>query len=76
MNFIAAAKTFVAVVECGSYIEASKLLGLSRPMASKHVRDLENEFGLQLLNRTTRSLALTEAGQIQYERCLDILKTS
>ena len=40
----------------------------------KHLSDLESEFGLQLLNRTTRSLTLTEAGRIQYDRCVEILR--
>lgn len=47
----------------GSYARAADRLGMSRAMASRHVSDLEAELGTKLLNRTTRQLSLTEAGQ-------------
>ena len=42
-------------------------------MVSKHVRTLEEQLGVRLLNRTTRRVSATEVGQNYYERCLRIL---
>jgi DNA-binding transcriptional LysR family regulator len=62
MYRLIAIETFIKVVELNSFTEASEALGVSRTMASKHVADLEAAIGTRLLNRTTRSLSLTEAG--------------
>ena len=58
-----ALKTFATIAALGSFARAADKLGISRGMASKHVADLEAELGVKLLNRTTRQLSLTEAGQ-------------
>jgi len=55
--------TFVRIAEMGSITRAARSLGLSLPMASRHLRWLENELGTTLVRRTTRALSLTEAGQ-------------
>jgi DNA-binding transcriptional LysR family regulator len=55
---------FVAVVERGSFTAAAEQLGLSRAAVSKLVSRLEARLRARLLNRTTRSLSLTEAGQV------------
>jgi DNA-binding transcriptional LysR family regulator len=54
---------FVAVAEHRSFTRAAEHLGLSTPSLSQAIRGLEESFGVRLLNRTTRSVALTEAGE-------------
>ncbi len=55
-------KVFAAVAERGSFVKAAHRLGLSTSSVSQAIRTLEDRIGLRLLNRTTRSVALTEAG--------------
>lgn len=73
MDYLTSLRCFVAVAESGSFTVASEQLALSRAMASKHVMDLEAHLGLRLLNRTTRSVSLTDAGGTYFERGKDIL---
>src|SRR5215216_657784 len=54
---------FVAVAEHSSFTRAATQLGISTPSLSQTIRLLEEQFGVRLLNRTTRSVALTEAGE-------------
>lgn len=63
---------FAQVVEQGSLSGAAKHVGLSRAVISYHIKKLESHLGLKLLNRTTRSFTLTEAGQQYYYRCRNI----
>jgi len=55
-------RLFVAVAEQGSIAGAARLIGISPSLASRRIAALETEIGARLLLRTTRSLALTEAG--------------
>src|ERR1700691_4994451 len=55
--------TFVRIADMGSITRAARSLGLSLPMASRHLRWLEQELGTPLVHRTTRQLHLTGAGQ-------------
>src|SRR5215510_11132835 len=73
MDKLASIRAFTRVVAHGSFSEAARELRLSRSAVSKHVIDLEEELGVQLLNRTTRSASPTENGQAYYERCRTIL---
>ena len=66
-------EAFVAVVESGSFTDAAAALGVSKSYISKQVSALENRLGAQLLNRTTRSIALTAPGRAFYERSSQIL---
>jgi DNA-binding transcriptional LysR family regulator len=59
---------FVQVVEQQSFTSAAKALGLPKSSVSRRVTELEEELGVQLLHRTTRKLALTEAGRSYYEQ--------
>ncbi|MBA8910830.1 MULTISPECIES: LysR family transcriptional regulator [Aminobacter] len=59
---------FVAVMEAGSFARAAERLRTSAGQASKLISRLEGELGVRLLNRTTRALAATEAGQAYFER--------
>jgi DNA-binding transcriptional LysR family regulator len=54
---------FVAIAERSSFAKAAVHLGLSRSALSESVRALEDKLGVRLLNRTTRSVALTEVGE-------------
>jgi DNA-binding transcriptional LysR family regulator len=59
---------FVRVVEQQSFTGAAKALKLPKSSVSRRVTELEDELGVQLLHRTTRKLALTEAGRTYYEQ--------
>jgi DNA-binding transcriptional LysR family regulator len=59
---------FVRVVERGSFTAAADQLELSKAAVSKYVSRLERKLGARLLNRTTRRLTLTEAGEALYRR--------
>ena len=61
-------QVFVKVVECGSFTAAGEALFLPKSSISRKVSRLEGRLGVRLLNRTTRSLTLTAAGQIYFER--------
>ena len=73
MDRLQSLKVFVEVADCESFIAAARKLGISRPMVSKHVQELENELGVRLFNRTTRQVSLTEAGAAFKFRCDTIL---
>lgn len=60
---------FAAVAERGSFTAAAEAVGLTKSMVSQHVSALEDELGVRLMQRTTRSLRLTEAGEVFYEGC-------
>ena len=66
-------RTFVAVVDAGSFVGASDALAMSKAAVSRYVSDLEARLGVRLLNRTTRSLSLTEEGNVFYTRCRELL---
>ena len=74
MDLLTRIQVFSSVVDKGSFVSAAEALGISRPMASKHLARLEEDLGVRLLNRTTRRLALTEEGQAFYARCQAILE--
>jgi LysR family transcriptional regulator, regulator for bpeEF and oprC len=60
---------FVRVVEAHSFVAAAQTLGMSPSAISKAVSRLEERLGARLLNRTTRSLSMTDMGISFYERC-------
>lgn len=62
-------ESFVRVVRAGSFTVAASQLGLSRALVSRHVGDLETRLGARLLNRSTRSLSLTDEGATYLEFC-------
>ncbi|MDK1489837.1 LysR family transcriptional regulator [Sinorhizobium sp. 7-81] len=66
-------QVFMAVVEAGSFVAGGQAMGLSRSAAGKAVIRLEERLGARLLNRTTRTLSLTDEGRMFYERGLEIL---
>ncbi|SDT08790.1 DNA-binding transcriptional regulator, LysR family [Pseudomonas asplenii] len=64
---------FVAVTDLGSFTAAAKRLNLTSSAVSKSVARLENRLATQLFSRTTRRLALTEAGAVFYKTCTSVL---
>ncbi|WP_411705205.1 HTH-type transcriptional activator AaeR [Edaphovirga cremea] len=64
---------FAKVVECGSFTAAARQLKMSVSSISQTVSKLENELQVKLLNRSTRSIGLTEAGKIYYQGCRRML---
>jgi DNA-binding transcriptional LysR family regulator len=65
---------FAEVVKNEGFTAAAEKLGLSRAQISKSVMQLEEHLGTRLLNRTTRSVSLTETGRVYFERCEVILR--
>src|ERR1700737_2994726 len=74
MDTLLSMKVFRQVVESGSFVGAAERLSLSTAMASKHLMHLEDNLGTRLLNRSSRSLSLTESGKLFLERCKGILE--
>ena len=73
MDRFAAMQAFARVVEAGSFARAAERMGMSTSACSRHVADLEAHLDTRLLNRTTRSLSLTEPGRVFHERCVQVL---
>jgi DNA-binding transcriptional LysR family regulator len=65
---------FVAVAERLSFTDAADALGLSASALSRRVSQLEDRLGCRLFNRTTRQVALTEAGALYVEHCRAIIE--
>ena len=73
MDRFTAMEAFIRVVEHGGFTAAAQEMRISRAMVSRHVQDLEAHLGARLLNRTTRKVSLTEAGQVYHERSTQLL---
>ena len=73
MDTLDGLKTVIAVVETSSFTAASERLGMSKALVSKYVGKVEKQLGIRLFNRTTRRLALTEAGRRYYEQSVTLL---
>ena len=73
MDKLDAMQMFVRVIEKGSFSSVAKERGIGQPAVSKQISALEDELGTELLHRTSRSIALTEAGRDFYESALHIL---
>lgn len=65
---------FVRVVDSGSFSEAARQMGTTKANVSKQVANLERKLHAKLLNRSTRKLGLTEAGQAIYQNALRLLE--
>jgi DNA-binding transcriptional LysR family regulator len=66
---------FVRVVEGGSFTAAARLLGMPKTTVSRRIASLEREVGVRLVQRTTRSLSVTDAGRLYYEQSSQALRT-
>ena len=74
MDQLTSMQVFRQVVDSGSFALAGQQLGISAPMVSKHVAQLEKRLGARLLNRSSRHLSLTEAGQRWYAQSTQALE--
>ncbi|MEW6574504.1 MAG: selenium metabolism-associated LysR family transcriptional regulator [Bacillota bacterium] len=68
-------KTFVSIAHTGSFSRTARDLNLTQPAVSKHVAGLESLYGVQLIDRSRRSLTLTEAGSALLPFAQNILAT-
>ena len=73
MDVLTGMRTYAAIVTTGSFTAAAERLGISKALTSKYLGQLEEHLGVRLLNRTTRKLNMTEAGQAYYSRCRQLL---
>lgn len=73
MDKLASMQVFCSVAAEGGFSAASRRLGMSTAMVSKHVKRLEDQLGARLLDRSTRHCVLTEAGTAYHQRCLQLL---
>ncbi|MDR3494322.1 MAG: LysR family transcriptional regulator [Ancalomicrobiaceae bacterium] len=67
-------QAFVQVAEAGGFSAAARRMSKSKALISKYVRDLEDELGVRLLNRTTRQLSMTEVGAAYFREASEILQ--
>jgi DNA-binding transcriptional LysR family regulator len=74
MDRLRCMQVFSEVARCGSFLRAATKLSLSRATITKHVAWLEASMGAQLLKRTSRQVALTEAGARMLESARDLLE--
>ncbi len=68
-------QTFVEVVRAGSFTAAARSLSMPRSTVSSHIRTLESALGTRLLKRSTRSLSLTDDGQMLFSQAEGGLQT-
>jgi DNA-binding transcriptional LysR family regulator len=68
-----AMQSFVHAVKLRGLGAAASKLGISRSIVSRNIQALESDLGVRLMNRTTRSISLTEAGERYFQSCDDIL---
>ena len=74
MDLIDGLRAFVATAQTGSFTGAAERLGVSNRLTSKYVAELETRLGLRLLQRTTRRVGLTPAGEDLLQRAPSLLE--
>ncbi|TAL53012.1 MAG: LysR family transcriptional regulator [Pandoraea sp.] len=73
MDHLQSMRVFVKVAELGNFIKAAAAMNISSSVVTRHIAALEENLGTRLLNRTTRSLSLTESGRMYLGRVTQIL---
>lgn len=73
MDSLSGLMAFVRTADLGSFVAAGRMLGVSASAVGKAVTKLEQQLGIRLFQRSTRSLRLTEEGRAFHERCRRIL---
>jgi DNA-binding transcriptional LysR family regulator len=73
INLLDGMAVFVGVINAGSFTAAAQSLGHSTSYVSKEITRLEKRLASRLINRTTRTISLTDAGRAYYERCSQIM---
>jgi DNA-binding transcriptional LysR family regulator len=74
MDTLTRMRAFIEVVEAEGFSAAARKIGRSKALLSKYVRELEDELGALLLNRTTRQFSLTETGHTYYKRATELVR--
>jgi DNA-binding transcriptional LysR family regulator len=74
MDTLTRMRAFIDVVEAEGFSAAGRKIGRSKALLSKYVRELEDELGALLLNRTTRQFSLTEAGHTYFQRASELVR--
>lgn len=74
MDTLTRMRAFIDVVEAEGFSAAARKIGRSKALLSKYVRELEDELGALLLNRTTRQFSLTEAGHTYFKRASELVR--
>lgn len=74
MDVLTRMRAFIEVVDAEGFSAAARRVGRSKALLSKYVRELEDDLGVLLLNRTTRQFSLTETGHLYYRSALEIVR--
>jgi len=74
MDRLSSLEIFIKVLDTGSFTAAAQTLSVSKSHVSKQVRQLEDRLGVRLINRTTRRVSATDAGQAFYDRCARLIE--
>src|SRR6266702_2511747 len=74
MNQLDSMRIFSKVAQCLNFADAARQLGISNAVVTRSVATLEKHLSIRLINRTTRRVSLTTAGQAYFEGCQDLLK--
>ncbi|WP_457938704.1 LysR family transcriptional regulator [Mesorhizobium sp. 10J20-29] len=74
MDTLTRMRAFIDVVEAEGFSAAARKIGRSKALLSKYVRELEDDLGALLLNRTTRQFSLTETGHTYFQRATEIIR--
>lgn len=69
-------QVFIRIVESGGIGKAAEQLNMAKSAVSRRLSELESRLECKLIQRTTRTLHLTEAGQLYYERALEVLQAA
>ena len=73
MDELKSIRSFVKVVEAGSFAEAARQEGIAKSVITKRINQLESHMEMELLQRSTRKMSLTDTGANFYERCVKIV---
>lgn len=73
MDELKAIRSFVKVVEAGSFAEAARQENIAKSVITKRINQLETHMEMELLQRSTRRMSVTDTGANFYERCLRVL---
>lgn len=68
-------ETLIAVARHLNFSQAARALNLTQPAVSKHISLLEQHYGVRLVNRTSRRVKLTDAGQVLYDYAVELMDT-
>src|SRR5258705_7517914 len=74
MNQLASMRIFTKVAESLNFADAAKNLGVSNSVVTRSIATLETHLNVRLINRTTRRVSLTAAGQMYWRGCIELLR--